>query len=477
MPAQPSFTVTFWGAARTATGSMHHVSVGGRDYLLECGMFQGRRQQAYQRNKEIPFEASKLTSMVLSHAHIDHSGNLPNLHRSGYNGPIFATPPTIDLCGPMLADSARIQEHDAEFLAKRIHSHKKLGVEDPREIVPPLYTEEDAKALMPQFRALPLGETREIGPGLSCRLSNAGHMLGSANVLLETAINGETRRLLFSGDIGRAGLPIIRDPDPAPAADYVIMESTYGNRVHDPPQQVGSRLAEIVRRVLGRGGHIVTPAFAVGRTQQLVLMLHELIQSGELAPFPIFVDSPLAINVTEVFRKHPEEYDAEAQAFSGKGQDPFGFERLRYLRDATDSKALNDLRVPYMVIASSGMCEGGRVLHHLRNSVENPRNLILLTGYQAEDTLGRKIANRQPEIPIFGEPLRLRAEVAAIDELSGHADKNELLEWLRPIAPNVRRVFLVHGEPDAQGAFQKTIEDELHLPVHCSTRGEIFRLD
>ena len=264
MPAQPSFTVTFWGATRTVTGSMHHISVGGRDYLLECGMFQGRRQQATtSATKRSRLDASRLTSMVLSHAHIDHSGNLPNLHRSGYNGPIFATPPTIDLCGPMLADSARIQEHDAAFLAKRIHFHKKLGVEDPREIVPPLYTEEDAKALMPQFQAVAARrETREIGPGLSCKLSNAArHMLGSANVLLETAVNGQTRRLLFSGDIGRAGLPIIRDPDPAPAADYVIMESTYGNRVHDLGlNRWGRDFAEIIRRVLGRGGQrIVTP--------------------------------------------------------------------------------------------------------------------------------------------------------------------------------------------------------------------------
>lgn len=477
MANQPSFTVTFWGATRTVTGSMHHVAVDGHDYLLECGMFQGRRQQAYQRNREIPFDAAKLTAMVLSHAHIDHSGNLPSLYRSGYRGPIHATPPTIDLCGPMLADSARIQEHDAAFLAKRIHGRRKLGVDDPREIVPPLYTEEDAKALLPQFQALRLGEEREIGPGLTCRLSNAGHMLGSTNVLLETAVSGAKRRLLFSGDIGRAGLPIIRDPDPAPAADYVIMESTYGNRLHEPPHQVGSRLAELIHRTLARGGHIVAPAFAVGRTQQVVLMLHQLVKAGQLPSFPIFVDSPLAVNVTEVFRKHREEYDEEAEAFAGDGEDPFGFTRLRYLRDAADSKALNDLRVPYMVIAASGMCEGGRVLHHLRNSVEDPRNLILLTGYQAENTLGRKIANRDAEVPIFGEPVRLRAEVAMVDELSGHADKNELLAWLRPIAKGVRRVFLVHGEPDAQDAFAAAIAQELRLPVHCSTRGEIFRLE
>ncbi len=473
----PSYTLTFWGATRTVTGSMHQVSVNGHHYLLDCGMFQGRRQQAYERNREIPLDASRLTSVVLSHAHIDHSGNLPNLVRSGFKGPIYTTASTIDLCEPMLADTARIQEHDAEFLSKRIRRHKKLGLDDPRGVVPPIYTDDDAEKVQPHFRTLGLHTEREIGPGVTCELHNAGHMLGSANVVLETKLTGSPRRLLFSGDIGRKGLPIIRDPDPAPPADYVIMESTYGNRVHVELDSVSTRLVDTIHRVLARGGHIVAPAFAVGRTQQVVLLLHQLIEAGKLPRFPIFVDSPLAVNVTEVFRKHQEEFDEEAGAFLSRGEDPFGFQRLRYIRDTADSKALNDLRIPYMVIAASGMCEGGRVLHHLRNSIEDPRNLILITGYQAEHTLGRRIADREREVPVFGEPMRLRAEVEVINELSGHADQRELLDWLRPIAGGLRKVFLVHGEPAAQDALKHEIAKEFGLPVECPTRGQIFRLD
>jgi len=473
----PSFALTFWGATRTVTGSMHQVSVEGHQYLLDCGMFQGRRQQAYERNREIPMDSSRLTSVVLSHAHIDHSGNLPNLVRSGFGGPIYATPATIDLCALMLADTARIQERDADFLSKRIRRHKHLGLDDPRTVVPPIYTEQDAEKVQPHFSPLRLNTAREIGPGIVCELSNAGHMLGSANVVLETKVNGSSRRLLFSGDIGRKGLPITRDPDPAPPADYVIMESTYGNRLHVELASVNAKLVDTIHRVLARGGHIVAPAFAVGRTQQVVLLLHQLINAGKLPGFPIFVDSPLAVNVTEVFRKHDEEFDEEAAAFLRRGEDPFGFQRLRYIRETADSKALNDLRIPYMVIAASGMCEGGRVLHHLRNSIEDPRNLILITGYQAEHTLGRRIVNKEPEVPIFGEAMRLRAEVEVINELSGHADQRELLDWLRPIAGGVRKVFLVHGEPAAQDALKPKIIEEFHLPVECPTRGEIFRLE
>lgn len=477
MANEPSFTLTFWGAARTVTGSMHHIGVNGQNYLLDCGMFQGQRQLAYERNKTIPFDASKLTSVVLSHAHIDHSGNLPNLAKSGYQGPVYATPATIDLCRPMLADTARIQEKDSEFVSKGIARRKKLGMDDPRVVVPPIYTEEDAKAFQQQLRPLPLGQVKEIGPGVTASLTNAGHLLGSAYVLLETQNHGAKRRLLFSGDVGRANLPIIPDPDPAPEADYVIMESTYGNRLHLDVESVSTQLISTINRVLARGGHIVAPSFAVGRTQQIVLLLHELIRAGKLPSFPIFVDSPLAVEVTDVFRKNTADYDAETAAFTKRGEDPFDFARLTYIRDVESSKALNDLRVPYMVIASSGMCEAGRVLHHLRHSVEDPRNLILITGYQAENTLGRKIVNKEPEVAIFGEPMRLRAEVAVINELSGHADQRELLNWLRPIAKGVIKVFLVHGEPDAQAALKTAAQQEFGLDVTCPSRGDIVTVD
>jgi metallo-beta-lactamase family protein len=283
-------------------------------------------------------------------------------------------------------------------------------------------------------------------------------------------------RLGFSGDLGRPGLPIIRDPEPLPPVDYLILESTYGDRTHEPVHSVADRLADIVRRTYQRGGKMIVPAFAVGRTQQLVLLLHELINAKKIPPFPIFVDSPLAVNVTEVFRKHPELYDEEAGAFLANHEDPFGFSRLTYVRDVNQSKALNDLRGPFMIVSASGMCEGGRILHHLKNNISDPRNTILLTGYQAVNTLGRKIEQRLEEVPIFGEPMRLRAQVEELDALSGHADREEMLAWLKPVADGLKKVFLVHGEPDQQQAFAATIRQRCGLDVVAAERGQSFEL-
>lgn len=271
-------------------------------------------------------------------------------------------------------------------------------------------------------------------------------------------------------------MPIIRDPEPLPPADYLIMESTYGNRVHEPIQSVSEKLADIVNRTYRQGGKIIVPAFAVGRTQQLVLLLHELIDAKTVPGFPIFVDSPLAVNVTDVFRKHPELYDAEAAAFLGNHGDPFGFKLLTYVRDVNQSKALNDLRGPFMIISASGMCEGGRVLHHLKNNIGDPRNTILLTGYQAEYTLGSKIEQKWDEVPIFGEPMRLRAEVQKLDALSGHADREELLAWMKPIAAGLKKVFLVHGEPEQQAALASAIRERYQLDVIAPERGQSFDL-
>ena len=295
-------------------------------------------------------------------------------------------------------------------------------------------------------------------------------------MLLELESNGEKSRLGFTGDLGRPGLPIIRDPEPLPPVDYLIMESTYGNRVHEPIQSVAATLAEIVNRTYKRGGKMIVPAFAVGRTQQLVLLLHELIDAKAIPSFPIFVDSPLAVNVTDVFRKHPELYDAEAAAFLPNHGDPFGFQLLTYVRDVDQSKALNDLRGPFMIVSASGMCEGGRVLHHLKNNIGDPRNTILLTGYQAEYTLGKKIEEHWDEVPIFGEPMPLRAEVQKLDALSGHADREELLTWMQPIAAGLKKVFLVHGEPEQQTALAAAIRERYHIQVVAPERGESFDL-
>src|SRR5277367_2514152 len=419
--------LTFWGAARVVTGSMHQLTVEGRDYLLDCGLFQGRRKEAEDRNRSFPFPCKNISAVLLSHAHIDHSGNLPGLVRNGFRGPIFASSGTADLCEPMLADSASLQEKDAEFLNKRNLRLKSLNVQPPGgdRMVEPLYSVEDAETTFPLFRPTPMHTPTEIGPGLRYQSFEAGHIFGSTTMLLELESAGKKVRLGYTGDLGRPGLPIIRDPEPLPPADYLIMESTYGNRVHEPIQSVAEKLAEIVKRTYARGGKMIVPAFAVGRTQQLVLLLHELLDANAIPKFPIFVDSPLAVNVTEVFRKHPELYDEEAAKFLADGGDPFGFQLLTYVRDVNQSKALNDLRGPFMVISASGMCEGGRVLHHLRNNIGDPRNTIMLTGYQAEYTMGRKIEEQHSEVPIFGELMPLRAEVQTLDALSGHADREE----------------------------------------------------
>ena len=470
--------LTFWGAAQVVTGSMHQLVVDDKCYLLDCGEYQGHRKEAEERNRNFPFPCKDVDAVMLSHAHIDHSGNLPLLVKNGFHGPIYTSAATADLCRPMLADAASLQEHNAAFLNKRNMRRRSLnipgiGADGPVE---PLYTAEDAAATFPLFRPVAMHTPTNIGPGVVYQSFEAGHILGSTSMLLELESAGQKVRLGYTGDLGRKGLPIIRDPEPLPPVDYLIIESTYGNRVHDPIQSVSAKLAEVVNRTYARGGKMIVPAFAVGRTQQLVLLLHELTQANAIPKFPIFVDSPLAVNVTDVFRKHPELFDEEASAFLANHGDPFGFQLLTYVRDVNQSKALNDLRGPFMVISASGMCEGGRILHHLKNNIGDPRNTILLTGYQAENTLGRKIKERREQVPIFGEPMPLRAEVQELDALSGHADREEMLAWMKPLAPGLKKVFLVHGEPDQQDAFQAAIRDRYGLEVVAPERGASFDL-
>jgi metallo-beta-lactamase family protein len=463
--------LTFWGAAKTVTGSMHHVeSSSGQRFLFDCGMYQGHRQEAFERNSRFPFPASTIDAVILSHAHLDHSGNLPTLVHNGYRGPIYTTPATIDLCLAMLADSAFLQEKDAEFCNRRKDVRRRMGRDD--RTCEPLYTVEDAEETYPLFQPVALGATKEIAPGVHYQTYEAGHMLGSTAFVFET----DGVRLAFSGDVGRVGLPILRDPEKLPPVDYLIMESTYGDRLHPQIGHAEDKLAEVVNRTAARGGKMIVPSFAVGRTQQLVLLLHQLIDQKRIPPIPMFVDSPLALNATEVFRKHPECYDEEARKFLTEGHDPFGFFRLKYIRDVSQSKALNELRGPFLVISASGMCEGGRVLHHLRNNIDDPRNTVLLTGFQAENTLGRKILEGHPEVPIFGEPMRLRAEVVQLQELSGHADQRELIEWMRPITPGLKKVFLVHGEPGPAAALADLIRREHGIEAVQPSRGDSFEL-
>jgi len=462
--------LTFWGAAKTVTGSMHHIETGGKRYLLDCGLYQGRRQEAFERNRQFPFSPSHIAAVILSHAHIDHSGNLPNLVRNGFSGPIYTTSATIDLCLAMLADSAHLQEKDAEFVNRRRQFRKSIGRDD-REAVP-LYTHVDTERTFPLFQPVPLGEVKQIAPRLAYKTYDAGHILGSTSMVVEA----DGLRLGYSGDVGRPGLPIIRDPQPLEHCDFLILESTYGDRIHAQLGQVAETLAAIINRTAGRGGKIIVPAFAVGRTQQLVLILHQLMNAYRIPSIPVFVDSPLAINVTEVFRKHPECLSDEVNRFLTDGQDPFGFRRLTYVREVSESKKLNDLHGPCVIISASGMCEAGRILHHLRNNIEDPRNTVLITGFQAEHTLGRKILERWAEVPIFGEPVRLRAEVCSLDELSAHADQKELIDWLRPIAKGLKKVFLVHGETAQAAALAQLITSEYGIEAVQPDRGDSFEL-
>jgi metallo-beta-lactamase family protein len=460
--------ITFWGAARTVTGSMHHLEVAGKRYLLDCGLYQGHRKDAEHRNRDLPFDARSIDSVVLSHAHIDHSGNLPTLVKNGFHGPIYTTPPTIDLCGSMLLDTAHIQESDTKFVNKRGAQRHRNGYQP----VEPLYTTADAEKTLPLLSPVNYHAPKQVGEAFSYQAYEAGHMLGSSALVME--INGT--RMIFSGDVGRANLPIIRDPEPMPPADYLIMESTYGDRIHKDEGAVIDKLADVIARTAARGGKIIVPAFAVGRTQQLVLLLHELANQNRIPRIPLFVDSPLAVNVTEVFRKNGEYFNNNVRAHLQDGEDPFGFSRLTYIREASESKKLNDLHGPFLVISASGMCEAGRILHHLRNNIEDPRNTVLITGFQAENTLGRKLVEKWPEVNIFGEPMRLRAEVASLLELSGHADQLELLEWMKPITPQLKKVFLVHGEPPAQQALAKLIAERYQLAVEIPARGASFSL-
>ncbi len=468
----------FWGAARTVTGSLHAVRhegpQGDRHFFFDCGLFQGRRAESRTRNCCFPVSPSQVEAVILSHAHIDHSGNLPNLVKQGFRGAIYATEATIDLCGAMLRDSAYLQERDAEYLNRRRERRRSVVADWDEPVIEPLYTSEDAERALELFRPIPMHGSFELGGGLVLETVEAGHMLGSVSYVLD---DGQTR-LGFSGDIGRPNLPIIRDPQPMPHCDYLIMESTYGDRLHEADAQVLDHLADVVNRTAARGGRIVAPAFAVGRTQQIVLLLNQLIQAGRIPSIPVFVDSPLAVNVTETFRKHSQLFDEETRRMldDDGGGDVFGFHRLRYIRDVAESKALNDLRGPMMIISASGMAESGRIVHHLRQAIGDPRNTILITGFQAENTLGRKILDQQPEVPIFGEPMRLRAEVARINELSGHADQQELLAWLQPLVPSLQKVFLVHGEARQQDALIRAVYERHQMLAVAPQREDMVSL-
>ena len=462
-PAGP--TVTFCGAARTVTGSMHLVEADGRKVLLDCGLFQGRRDEARERNTRFPFAPKSLDAVVLSHAHIDHCGNLPNLVKQGFSGPIFCTPATRDLLAVMLADSAKIQQEDAEYL------NRKRTPGEPR--VEPLYTQPDAHRTLRLCEGFPYGRPFQVVKDVQCQFADAGHLLGSATVALTLHTDGRDRRLTFTGDLGRRGLPILRDPEPVPAGDLLISESTYGGKTHEPVDLLADALGEVVRRTFDRGGKVLVPAFSLGRTQTIVYYLHQLINADLLPDLPVFVDSPLSANATEVFRLHPECFDEETALLLADQPDLFGDKHVRYVRHVEESMRLNTRREPCVIIASSGMCESGRILHHLRHNIEDPRNTVLIIGYQAEGTLGRRLVERQAEVRIHGKVRQLKAEVAVMNGFSSHADQGDFDAFLGPLAGQVKQVCLVHGEPDRAAALAARLRELGFANVAVPDRGEV----
>jgi metallo-beta-lactamase family protein len=453
--------ITFHGAVQTVTGSQHLLEVSGKKIMLDCGLFQGKRKESFERNRSEFCEGKAIDCLVLSHAHIDHSGRIPCLVKNGFAGDIFCTSATRDLCAVMLMDSASIQEADVEFVNRL---RKKKG-QRPFE---PLYTRTDVANGMKQFVGLNYNRCHQLFPGVHLTLVDAGHMLGSAHVILdiEDRETGRNQRLVFSGDIGRPGIPIIRDPVPiSDGADILIMESTYGNQLHPPYPEAEKELERIVNETAARGGSLLIPAFAVGRTQQIVYALHKLHSDGRIPDLPIYVDSPLATRTTEIFRLHPEVYDAEIREFllTDDDKNPFGFGRLLYTQTVEQSKALNSLKVPAILISASGMLEGGRILHHLRNRIGDPRNTILITGWQAPNTLGRRIVKHEKTVRIYGEEHQVRAKVEVLTGFSGHADREGLLDFVRVMKKKPQRTFVVHGEEEASESLAKALRGELGL--------------
>jgi metallo-beta-lactamase family protein len=450
---------------------MFLLEVGGSALLVDCGFFQGRREESRQRNRTLPEQAIRANAAILTHAHIDHSGSLPTLVKAGFSGSVYATPATRDLCACMLRDSARIQEADAAYL------NAKLAADPEFVKIQPVYDEEDVVRALGQFVGVPYHHSFEPVPGVHATLLDAGHILGSAELVLDIDRGGSSRRLVFSGDLGRTGLPIIRDPEyPTPPVDYLVMESTYGDRLHASVQEMHSELGRVIRETVARGGKVIVPAFAVGRTQELLYSLGILTRQNLLPKVPIFIDSPLALNVTEVFKLHPECFDSETRVLLEAHDEVFGAGTVRFVSSRAESIALNDLAGPAVIIAASGMAEAGRILHHLRRHVEDERNTILIVGFMARHTLGRRLAERQSRVRIWGVERDLRARVEVLNAFSAHADKNDLLAFARACGKSARRVFLVHGEPDQQGPLSAALASE-GFRVEIPARGQTVQLD
>jgi len=462
--------IHFCGAVRTVTGSQFVVSANNTSLLLDCGMFQGRRSETYEKNQNFLFDPSTINSLILSHAHIDHSGNIPNLVKRGFSGSIYATEPTVDLCKIMLKDSAYLQEKDVEWV-NRIRARKK---EPPVE---PLYTIEDVEASLDLFVGIDYDKTFTLGTGIQATFRDAGHILGSASILLEIEEKSVCRRLGYTGDIGQPNMPIIRDPNQLRDLDILLMESTYGNRHHSPYIDSEEKMAQLIIETAQSGGKIIIPAFAVGRTQAIIYLLHKLFNENRIPEIPVFVDSPMANRATEVFRSHFEELDRETyRVFLQNNEDPFGFTRLKYVETVEESKKLNTLSYPHIIISASGMAEGGRILHHLRNNISDRRTLVLFVGHAAKHTLARKLIDGEKKVRIFGEEHTVRCRIETIDAFSAHADRQDLLKYVDTNSPSrLNDIFLVHGELEQIEPLCHALRSKGYKKVHIPALGEIVK--
>ena len=468
--------IQFLGAAGTVTGSKHLLNISGDitgktgvQVLIDCGLFQGKKEWRERNWQDVPLSAKEIECLILTHAHLDHCGWIPRLVKQGFRGPIYATSSTIDLCSIILPDSGHLQEEDAEF-----HNKFKTSKHDPAL---PLYTMEEAQECLQYFQPVEFGITKKIAAGLSFRFVHAAHILGSSMVEVTIDLAGgasRPTRMLFTGDIGRVrdqhiapGKVVHSGPEAGESADILVMESTYGNRSH-PKEDPRPALAELVRKTVARGGSLIVPAFAVERTQKFLFMLKELMESGQCPRVPVYCDSPMAIKAVEIFLKHTEEYSDETKRLIAQHGSPLDWPGVTFAQTAAESKKINDSRFPCVVISSSGMVTGGRIQHHLIQRLPDPRNTVLFIGFQAPGTRGFTIKSGAPEVKIFGQIVPIRAQIAALEQFSDHADTPELLEWLRTFSNQPGRTYLVHGEPDASAQLRDSMVKELGWNVQVA---------
>jgi metallo-beta-lactamase family protein len=461
--------IEFVGAAQSVTGSKHVVRTEHGTVLLDCGLFQGPRRQSIEQNQSLGVDPGEVAAVVLSHAHIDHSGALPILVKRGFRGPIYATPATRDLCAAMLLDAAMIQDSDARFINKQIER----GNSDLLP-VKPLYEEADVLQVLEQMVGFPYHRRLPVAAGIDLTFFDAGHVLGSAITALDVDEGGRRKRLVFTGDLGRRAMPILRDPECPPDADVLVMESTYGDRLHAPIEDMNGKLADVLRRVIARGGKVVIPSFALERAQEIVFALKTLKGQGNMPSVPVYVDSPLTVKITDVFKLHPESFRADTRAALTRGQSPFDFDQLRYVSSVEESKAIDTDPAPAVIISASGMCEAGRVLHHLKATLEDAKNAVVIVGFQATHTLGRRLVEHRARVRLFGVERDVRAEVVVLNGFSAHADQKDLAAFVEETrrSGKLRNVLLVHGEPAPQQALTAVLQREGMTDVRAPAQGD-----